>query len=255
LFHESRAVSVAIQVVGVVAVLAVWQLVSTTLYSPVLFPPPSLVFPALVRQLADGTLQYQAGVSLARIGAGFVIGSLVGIVLGLLIARIRIVRLLTEPVTQFLRFIPVIALLSPFIVWFGIGETPKVMLIVYSTTFIVMLNTIAGVYRIAEQKLRGARAFGASESQVLTHVIIPGTLPYIFTGMRLAMGNSFMTVVSAELVASDAGLGFMINQARLFLDTQTIFVGIIALGVLGFLADFLLSLIARTVFGKYTRPE
>jgi NitT/TauT family transport system permease protein len=253
--RESRVGTISIQVGSVVAVLLIWQLISTTFYSPVLFPPPTQVIPAFFREIADGSLPAQAAVSMARIGAGFVIGSALGIVLGLLIARVRIIRLIAEPLTQFARFIPVIALLSPFIVWFGIGEVSKVMLIVYTTTFIVLLNTVAGVYRISEQKFRAARCFGASEWQVLGHIVVPGALPFIFTGMRLAMGNSFMTVVSAELVASDSGLGFMINQARLFLDTETIFVGILALGILGFLADFILSLVARTAFGKYTRPE
>jgi NitT/TauT family transport system permease protein len=255
-FHRhSLPVSIAIRVGGVLLILVIWQLISTTFYSPVLFPPPTVVFPALWADIVSGDLEAQAGVSLARIGSGFVIGSLAGIILGLLLARVRFVRLATEPFLQFLRFIPVIALLSPFIVWFGIGETSKVMLIVYTTTFIVMLNTTAGVYAISEQKYRAARCFGASEGQVLFGIIVPGTLPYIFTGMRLAMGNSFMTVVSAELVASDAGLGYMINQARLFLDMPTIFVGIITLGVLGFCADILLVILARTVFGRYTRPD
>ena len=252
LITKERLIRFGVYGLSIAAGLLLWQWVSTSFFSPILFPPPTKVIPAFGHQLASGSLVYAARVSMTRILIGFALGTLFGVCVGFLIARVALVRMVAEPWVNLLRFIPTIALLAPFIVWFGIGESAKIGLIVYTTTFIVMLNTIAGVYGLSHQRLRAARAFGASEAQVFLSVIVPGTLPFIFTGMRLAMGNSFMTVVAAELVAAQSGLGFMINQARLFLDSTTIFVGIIALATLGLMTDVLLVTVQNTLFRRYT---
>ena len=137
---------------------------------------------------------------------------------------------------QFFRFVPSLAWLTPVVIWFGIGETSKVLIIVYTTMFIVLINTMVGVSHIAPNKLRAAACLGATPFKTFIFVTLPATLPFILTGMRLAMGNSFATVVAAEMIAADSGLGYLIFNSRLWMATDKIFIGIVCLGALG-LAD------------------
>ena len=122
---------------------------------------------------------------------------------------------------------------DPVVIWFGIGEISKVLIIVYTTIFIVLINTVVGVANIAPNKLRAAACLGATPLKIFILVTWPATLPFILTGMRLAMGNSFATVVSAEMIAADKGLGYLIFNSRLWMATDKIFIGIVCLGVLG----------------------
>ena len=187
--------------------------------------------------VVDGSIYPHIGMSLARIAAGFLIGSALGAPIGLLMGTWRPFRAFLDPYVQFFRFIPSIAWLTPAVIWFGIGETSKVLIIVYTTIFIVIINTVVGVSNIAANKLWAARSLGANRVQEFIYVVLPATLPFILTGMRLAMGNSFATVVSAEMIAAESGLGFLIYNSRLWMATDTIFVSIAVLGFLGLSAD------------------
>ncbi len=211
-----------------------------------LFPPPSTTFARLAGLIRDGTLEQAAGVSLARIAAGFIAGSIAGILLGLLLGTSRTARALLEPYVHFLRFIPPLAWFAPVLLWVGTGELAKILLIMYTTVFVVALNTTAGVITIPRSKIRMARALGGRPLQIFFLVTLPASAPYVFTGMRIAMGNSFMTIVAAEMLAANDGLGYLVNSGALFLDTSTVFSGVIALGTLGFATDrFFLFLIGR----------
>ena len=223
--------------VGFASLFALWHVASVYLLNSVLFPPPLRVIAKAVELAEDGTLWSNASVSLQRIALGFLFGSLLGVPLGLAIGSFAIVRRLLEPYTEFLRFIPATALITVAVIWFGIGEGSKVFLIIYTTIFIVIINTAAGVSAVAPNKIRAARSLGASRAQVFFFVALPATLPYILTGMRLAMGNSFVTIIAAELVAANAGLGKMIWDARLYMLVDQIFVALLVLGLLGFTAD------------------
>jgi len=223
--------------VGFASLFALWHVASVYLLNSVLFPPPLRVIAKAVELAEDGTLWSNASVSLQRIALGFLCGSLLGIPLGLAIGSFPIVRRILEPYTEFLRFIPATALITVAVIWFGIGEGSKVFLIIYTTIFIVIINTAAGVSAVAPNKIRAARSLGASRAQVFLFVALPATLPYILTGMRLAMGNSFVTIIAAELVAANAGLGKMIWDARLYMLVDQIFVALLVLGLLGFAAD------------------
>jgi NitT/TauT family transport system permease protein len=224
-------------IVGFGSLFALWHLASVYLLNSVLFPPPARVLVKAVELGKDGTLWENASISLQRIGLGFCLGSLIGIPLGLAIGSFGLVRRILEPYTEFLRFIPATALITVAVIWFGIGEGSKVFLIIYTTVFIVIINTAAGVSAVAPNKLRAARSLGASRAQVFQYVALPATVPYILTGMRLAMGNSFVTIIAAELVAANAGLGKMIWDARLYMLVDQIFVALLVLGLLGFTAD------------------
>jgi len=229
--------SVAIYLLGFASLFLIWHVASTWLLSSVLFPPPWKVVLKAIELAQDGTLWEQASASLGRIAAGFAGGSLIGIPLGLAIGSFRFVRRLLEPYTEFLRFIPATALITVAVIWFGIGEGSKIFLIIYTTVFIVILNTAAGVSAVAPNKIRAARSLGASPAQVFFFVALPATVPYILTGMRLAMANSFVTIVAAELVAANNGLGRMIWDSRMYMLVDQIFVALLVLGLLGFTAD------------------
>lgn len=174
---------------------------------------------------------------LLRILAGWAIGSGLGIPLGLLMGDIRFFRYMLTPYIQFFRFIPPISFVTLSLIWFGMGETSKIILIIYTTIFIVTVNTIAGVMSVNPVHEQAAQCLGANRFKIFIWVILPSTIPFLLTGMRLAMGNSFMTIVAAEMIAAEKGLGFLIFTSRLFMQTERIFMGIVSLGLLGFVVD------------------
>jgi ABC-type nitrate/sulfonate/bicarbonate transport system permease component len=230
--------------------LVAWHLLSVS-SNPDFLPGPLQTFRGAVELSKDGSLFRYIGISFQRVLLGWGLGCFVAIPIGLLMGRVTIIRVLSEPFINFIRFIPPLAFITLFLLWFGIGETSKVVLILYATLFIVILNTMTGVLSIEEDKIRSARSMGASEWQILLHVIIPATVPYIFTGIRLAMSTSFMAIIGAEMVASNEGVGFMIWSSRLYFKTDWIFVGLFALGVMGFVTDRLLGWFGSIALSRY----
>jgi ABC-type nitrate/sulfonate/bicarbonate transport system permease component len=226
-------VNIGTYLVGFGSLILIWHVCSVWLLSSVLFPTPWKVLLKAIELAEDGTLWEQSSASLARIGTGFAGGSLIGIPLGLAIGSFPLVRRLLEPYTEFLRFIPATALITVAVIWFG----TKIFLIIYTTVFIVIINTAAGVSAVAPNKIRAARSLGAGPLQVFFFVALPATVPYILTGMRLAMANSFVTIIAAELVAANNGLGKMIWDSRMYMLVDQIFVALVLLGLLGFTAD------------------
>lgn len=238
-------------VVSFCALLLLWQIFSQYVVRSILFPPPATVLVKWVELLANGILVEHAAASLQRIGIGFLMGSAAAIPIGLLIGSFSIARKLIEPWTEFLRFIPPVALISIAVVWFGIGEESKIFLIVWTTIFIVILNTAAGVASIPANKIRAAQSLGATPGQLFFLVALPGTVPFILTGMRLAMANSFTTIVAAEMVSAQAGLGVMLWNGRMFMLIDEIFVSLVTLGLLGFTADRLFRLAIHRFASRY----
>ena len=230
--------------------LAVWQAIAAVTL-PIFFPPPGEVAAAFWKTLRDGTLIENVGVSYLRIFAGWTIGCAIAVPLGLLAGRSALTRTLVEPYIEFFRFIPPIAFIGLFLIWFGLGETSKVLLIVYTALFVTFVNTLAGALAVEPEKIRAAQCLGASPRQIFTHVVVPATVPYIVTGLRLAMGNAFMTVIAAELVAAQSGVGHMIWSARLFAQTDYVFVGIITLGLMGFAANWVLRQVLLRAAYRY----
>lgn len=230
--------------------LGIWQLLSLV-YGPEILPGPTYTAKGGYELLMDGTLLQYIGISSYRVLLGWTLGSLIAIPVGLVIGKVGTIRVFAEPFLNFIRFIPPIAFITLFLVWFGIGETSKIMLILYATFFIVVLNTLTGVLAVEEDKIRSARSMGASEWQIVLHVIIPATVPYMFTGIRLAMGTSFMAIIGAEMIASNEGVGYLIWNSRLFFRTDWIFVGLICLGFMGFLTDRTVGLLGRKLLSRY----
>jgi NitT/TauT family transport system permease protein len=243
--------AVLVPLVSIAALLLVWQLVSAAFFPPVLFPTPVMVGKALVAETASGRLLRDSLVSLRRIFAGFALGCAIGASLGLLMGSVRLARRALDPYIQFGRFVPSISLLSPALIWFGIGEGSKLFLITYTTTFIVLLNTLGAVLTVPRNKLRAAQCLGATRWQLFRLVVLPASLHGIFTGMRVGMGLSFTTVVAAEMIAADTGLGYLIINSRLWFQTDVVFVGIITLGTLGYLADKAFQALIHRLAGQY----
>ncbi|HEY3100802.1 MAG TPA: ABC transporter permease [Methylomirabilota bacterium] len=239
-------------VLGFVSLVVIWHVAAVYVVGSVLFPPPVVVYRKAVVLIRNGVLFEHLSASLQRILAGFVAGSLLGIPIGLAMGSFRPARKFLEPYTEFLRFIPAVAMITVAVIWFGIGEASKIFLIIYTTIFIVILNTAAGVSAIAPNKIRAAQALGATRAQIFCHVALPATVPYILTGMRLAMANSFTTIVAAELIAANEGLGKMLWDGRMFMLVDDIFVSLVALGLLGFVVDRMFRWSIYAFAGKYS---
>jgi NitT/TauT family transport system permease protein len=247
----SFAIEPTITVLSIVMFLCAWQFIATMFFTPAFFPGPVLVWRTAVEMVSSGELQTHVAISMRRIMMGFGIGSVVAIPIGLLLGSSRIMRAAFAPYVHFFRFVPAIAWLTPVVIWFGIGELSKILIIVYTTVFIVVVNTMVGVSAISPNKIRAARSLGASPAQTFFHVTLPAALPMALTGMRIAMGNSFMTVVSAEMVAAESGLGYLIFNARIYMATDQIFISILCLGILGLLTDWIFRVLIRRYASHY----
>ena len=220
--------------------------------SPLFMPSPAATLEAANELMQDGTLVRAVLASSARIASGWALGVVVGIPLGIVMGRFVPIRQFLDPYIEFFRFIPPIAFVTLAVIWLGPGESAKVALIFYTTVFIVTLNTIAGVQAVNPLRLRAAASLGAGPLQMLTTVILPSTVPLMVTGARIAMGNSFLTVVSAEIVSADSGLGALIWTARNFARTEWVFVGILALGILGYVFDRVLRMAVGLLLRRYS---
>ena len=231
--------------------LVAWTLLAWWVGKPAFLPSPQKTLEGAIELVQNGQLYEGVLASFTRILVGFLIGTSIGIPLGLLMGMSPFVRSFMDPYVEFFRFIPPIAFVTLAVIWFGLGEASKIVLIIYTTLFMVAINTMIGVLGVDPDKRFAARCLGASEGQVFLHVVIPASIPYIVTGMKIAMGNSFMTVVSAEMVAARSGVGFLIFHSRLFLLTEWIFVGIVTLGVMGFFTDRVLRIVASSLLRRY----
>lgn len=226
---------------SVAAILALWQYGSSQAVIPLLFPSPASTLRTALKLWEEGRLLGDIGASLTRIAIGFSVGSVAGVALGVLMGSFRVVRLVFDPYVQFFRALPALAWIPAAMVWLGTGEESKIALLAYTTIFVVALNTMIGVSTVPANQLRAAACFGATPWQAFHLVRAPATVSYMLTGMRLAMGNCFSTIIAAELLAPKAGLGYLIFSSRTWMQTEFAFVGIVILGTLGFAVDRLFS--------------
>lgn len=240
-------------VVAVLVALVLWTM-GSMFSSPFFFPSPLAVAQSIVDLTETGALPHAVAISYFRILTGWAIGCAVAIPLALVAGRIDFVRQMVEPFFNFFRFVPPIAFLGVAILWFGIGENSKIAIIIYTSLFTVFMNTMAGAASVDVSPSRAALCLGASRRQVLWRVVLPATVPAILVGMRVGMGFSFMSVVAAEMIAANEGVGFLIYNARLFLKTANAFAGILTLGVMGLVADLVFRMVARKLFAKHALP-
>ncbi|WP_226016960.1 ABC transporter permease [Novosphingobium sp. FKTRR1] len=226
--------------------LGLWELGSRTGLIPErTLAAPSAVATTLFGMVVSGELPVNLAVSFGRAALGLVIGVTVGIVLALIAGLSQRGEAAVDPIMQIKRTIPTLALTPLFIVWFGIGETPKVALIAFASMFPVYLNLYSGIRGVDLRLLEGARSFGLSQAELIWHVILPGSLPSLLVGLRYSLSISILVLVVAEQINASAGLGYLINNARDFLRTDIIVVCLMVYAVLGLGADWLVRLIER----------
>lgn len=232
------------------AVLGLWTLASAQGWaSPVFLPAPAKVWAALVRAASDGyanaTLWGHMGASLWRVLAALVFTMLIGVPVGMIIATSRIGRGILDPLVEFIRPLPPLAYLPLIIIWCGIGEPSKVLVIGIAMLAPIVISTVSGARAASESQIRAAQAFGATRIQLVREVMLPAALPSIFTGMRIALGAGWTTLVAAELVAATRGLGYMIQSAAQFLVTDMVIAGILVISALATLSELALRLTER----------
>ncbi len=239
------------RLVSPLAVLVIWQLVSSSgLVSEQKLPSPSTVLHTAITLIttnsaAYGTLQGAMVVSLERVAIGFAVGGAAGLVLGVVAGLSRLGENSVDPLMQMLRTLPLFGLIPVFIVWFGIGELPKVLLIALGSAIPLYLNTFAGIRNVDAKLAEAGRSLGLTRAEMIRHIILPGALPQMLVGLRQSLGVAWLALVVAEQINANAGLGFMISQATQFLRNDVIFVALLVYCLLGLITDALVRLLER----------
>ncbi|MBU6389649.1 ABC transporter permease [Patescibacteria group bacterium] len=218
-------------------VLAVWETISKGgIINPALFPPPSEVASALWQLLHEGLLN-DVVVSVSRMGSGLLLGSVLGILIGILTGRVQFVRLTLLPLLQILRPLPPVAIIPLVIVWFGIGDSAKIFSIAFAVFFPVWINTDIGVNQVPKMYLWSASLFGASWWKTLRSVIFPASLPYIIAGIRNGIAIAFVMIFVSELAGASEGLGYRISISNLSYRIDQMIAALLVLAALGALTD------------------
>ncbi|MBM2616566.1 ABC transporter permease [Actinoplanes sp. LDG1-06] len=234
----------ALRLVALLVLYGLWELAARTTRNPTFIPSPGAVWDQLIRTSTTGysghLLVEHLGISLRRILIGSVIGVAGGLVTGVLMGVIPWLRVVTEPVVTFVRALPPLAYFSLFIIWFGIDETPKLWLLSIAALPPVAVATAAAVQGAPTGLVEAARALGAGRWEVIRDVTLPNALPEIFTGVRLAVGMAYSSVVAAETINGVPGIGGMVRDAQRYSQTDVVVLGLFAIGLSGLLIDALL---------------
>jgi NitT/TauT family transport system permease protein/taurine transport system permease protein len=230
--------------------LFLWWLVSALhIFTPLALPSPQSVAQQIYVISTTGyngfSLLDNMGSSVLRIAVGFVAAVIVGIPIGFWMASSAWVFNAIDPILQFLRPIPPLAYIPVLVIWFGTGQLSKFVLIFFCTIPLIIISAMAGVKDTQETRIRVAQVFGASGSQTFRYVILPSALPEIFTGMRIAIGVAWTCLVAAEMIAAQSGLGAMILTAGDQLRMSVVFVGIIFIGIIGYLMELVIRTAER----------
>jgi sulfonate transport system permease protein len=239
------------RLISPVAVIALWQLLSSAGLIPAdKLPPPTTVWHTAVSMVttsspAYGTLQGAMGVSLQRMAIGFAVGGTLAVLLALVAGLSRLGENAVDPLLQIVRMLPLFGLIPVFIVWFGIGELPKIILIALGAAIPLYLNTFAGIRSVDAKLAEVGRVQRLTRAETIRHIVLPGALPQALTGLRQSLGVAWLALVVAEQVNANAGLGFMISQATQFLRNDVILVALAVYAVLGLITDALVRLLER----------
>ncbi|MEU7876838.1 ABC transporter permease [Microbispora bryophytorum] len=232
--------------VSPLVVVLLWQLASVLGLLPArLLAAPSQIAVTALDLVGSGTLPTAIAVSLERVLLGFAAGAVAGVGLALVAGLSLTGENAVDPIMQMLRALPFFGLIPLFILWFGIGETPKVLLVALAVSFPLYLNTFAGIRGVDGKLAEVARTLRLGRTALVRHIVLPGALPQTLVGLRQSLGVAWLALIVAEQVNADAGLGYMINDAREFLRTDVIVVGLLVYSALGLLTDALVRLLER----------
>ncbi|WP_414629166.1 ABC transporter permease [Streptomyces xanthochromogenes] len=232
--------------VGPMTLLVLWQVLSATgVLSPDTLASPGTVARAGADLISDGTLPSAMAISLQRVAVGLLIGGVAGIALALVSGLSRLGEDLIDATVQMLRTVPWVGLIPLFIIWLGIGEAPKVALIALGVAFHLYLNVYAGIRGVDAQLVEAGQALGLGRWGLVRHVVLPGALPGAMTGLRYSLATAWLALVFGESINADAGIGFLMNQAREFFRTDVIVVCLVVYAFLGLLADAVVRTLER----------
>lgn len=231
-----------------------WEIGARTgVINPNLFASPSAVGQALLDLASTGTLWRDTSASIARVSIGFSIAAVVGVGLGLLLGRATAFARYLLPLIEVVRPISVIAWIPIAILWFGLGDRPSWFLIALGAFFPIFTNTYDGARSLPDIHLRVAQCFGAPRWLFIRQVLVPATLPYIMTGLRIGLGTGWTCVIAAELISATSGLGYMIQIARTTIETEKVFAGMAVIGAIGFLMNFLVLQLERLLLKPHAQ--
>jgi len=232
------------------ALLVLWQIgCSTGFISPRTLAAPSQVIASFLQLTSDGALQHHLLVSLGRVAKGMASALLVGGTLALVSGLSRTGEYVIDAPMQMLRTLPVLALIPFFIIWFGIGEVPKVALVAVAAVFPIYLTFYAGIRGVDPKLVEVAKIIGLSRGALIRHVILPGALPTALVGVRYSLGVSWLILVAAEQVNATSGIGFLMNDARDFMRMDILVVGLLIYAALGLIVDVLVRWLERRLLG------
>ncbi len=234
------------RLISPVVILAVWQAAcSLGLVSPRVLAAPWDILVAAWKLTRSGALLYHLLVSLGRVVAGLAIGLGLGSALAVIAGLSRLGEDIVDAPMQMLRTLPFLGLVPLFILWFGIGETPKIALVALGSMFPIYLNLFAGIRGVDRKLVEAGQVFGLDRAGLIRHVILPGALPLGLVGLRYSLGVAWLSLVVAEQINANAGIGFLITDARDFLRTDIIVVGLLVYAMLGLAADALVRALER----------
>ncbi|WP_274654827.1 ABC transporter permease [Paenibacillus humicola] len=231
--------------VTVAVILGVWQLASMMSNNATLLPGPAVVGKTLADLFHKGLLIEHTAASLGRILTAWILSAIIAVPLGVLMGRVAWLEKLIRPFIEIIRPISPLAWIPLAILWFGIGLSGKLFVIMIASIFPILLNTISGVQEVNPTLLRAAKSFGCSPLQMTFKVCIPAALPTIATGLRISFGSAWMAIIAAEMVASKSGLGYMIIDGMEILRSDIVIAGMVVIGVLGYLFDIMFRMVER----------
>ncbi len=243
--REERPV---LNLLSILSLLFLWEIVSLSGIIPELFlPSPHSVFKTTTLLIINGELLHHIYSSLFRIWWGFLIGASGGILIGIVMGISSRMNSIIKPLIAMTYPIPKIAILPLLILWLGIGEISKIAVIAIGVFFPLVINTRSGVMEVDESLIRAAITMGSSRLGIIKKVILPGTLPMIFAGMRLGLGIALLLVVTAEMIAADSGIGFMILSSSDLMDTPRLISGIVILAITGLVLFRLVDILEKII--------
>lgn len=221
-----------------ITLLILWQILAQTgIMSTRILPAPTAIFTMAIKLTLNGQLSQHLSISAWRAGVGFLIGGSIGLFLGILNGIFRPAELLLDSTIQMIRNIPLLALIPLVILWFGIGDIARIFLVVLSVFFPIYVNTFYGIRAIDMGLVEMAKVYGLKSLQLFQQVILPGSLPSILVGLRYSLGQMWLTLIVAETIAANSGIGYMAMNAREFMQTDVVVLSILLYAMLGKLAD------------------
>jgi ABC-type nitrate/sulfonate/bicarbonate transport system permease component len=244
--HQSRT-SVAWLLVSMGLFLLLWEIASLLFNNPTLLPAPWAVLEGFFALMRDGSLLVDIQASLQRVFVGFLIASAIGAPSGIFLAYFYVPRQIMVPIVTLLRPIPPIAWIPLAILWFGIGNASSYFITAIAAFFPIFINSFAGGRAVERHHIHAAKCLGAKQTALFTKVLLPSALPLVWAGLRIGLGQSWMAVVTSELIASQSGLGYMIQANRINLETSYVLVGMVVIGILGSLMNATLGSVEKYI--------